>query len=345
MRRLIAASVLALALCNAPQQLEAFQWLYQEAPARQKQTSHPTVIPQTKEARTSNQSDHGRCISAIKQAEIRHGIPENLLLAIGLQEAGLKRDGILTIWPWTINSEGVGTRFDSKSEALAFARAEQAAGKRSYDVGCLQINMRWHGAEFDGLEHAFDPDANADYAARFLRDLRSQTSNWMTAAGNYHSKTEKFHNRYLSGIERNLKVATARSESFASLIVATQETSTPKVVKKTVTIKSPIATETPLKGVTISKGDNSLRASLMRPGAHSRQRDRILEKEKYRAKTVRAENVTTSNQPETAENRLTGVWWTSQLSQSNSDSEKRTIYSTESIEPVLPNLRNMTPLP
>ena len=46
-------------------------------------------------------------------------------------------------------------------------------GARSFDVGCFQINYRWHGDAFASLEEMFDPLVNTRYAARFLgRTLR-----------------------------------------------------------------------------------------------------------------------------------------------------------------------------
>ena len=42
---------------------------------------------------------------------------------------------------------------------------------------------------FASLADAFDPEENADYAARFLRQLYAETGNWTAAAGLYHSRT------------------------------------------------------------------------------------------------------------------------------------------------------------
>ena len=64
-----------------------------------------------------------------------------------------------------------------------------AAGRRSFDVGCFQINYHWHGHNFPSLEAMFDPDTGADYAARFLQSLYAERGNWSAAAGAYHSQT------------------------------------------------------------------------------------------------------------------------------------------------------------
>ena len=61
--------------------------------------------------------DADLCIRAILAAERRFGIPDNLLLAIGLTEAGRTVGGGVTVWPWTINADGRGWFFDSRSAA------------------------------------------------------------------------------------------------------------------------------------------------------------------------------------------------------------------------------------
>ena len=41
----------------------------------------------------------------------------------------------------------------------------RAQGARSIDVGCMQVNLLHHADAFASLEQAFDPVANARYAA------------------------------------------------------------------------------------------------------------------------------------------------------------------------------------
>jgi hypothetical protein len=59
------------------------------------------------------------------------------------------------------------------------------------DVGCMQVDLRMHPHAFVSLEQAFDPTANAEYGARFLRELHDGIAggNWFTAIGLYHSQT------------------------------------------------------------------------------------------------------------------------------------------------------------
>lgn len=95
--------------------------------------------------------------------------------------------GSVPAWPWTVNANGSGSYFASRAEAVAFVRDLQAHGVRLIDVGCFQVDLFYHPAAFSNLEQAFDPVANADYAARFLTDLHNRTGSWKAAVAGYHS--------------------------------------------------------------------------------------------------------------------------------------------------------------
>jgi hypothetical protein len=88
-----------------------------------------------------------------------------------------------------MNAEGTGKFFSSKAEAVAEVRQLRAGGMRLIDVGCMQINLHHHPNAFPSIDEAFDPLANARYAARFLTELKAASGDWMVAAGNYHSHT------------------------------------------------------------------------------------------------------------------------------------------------------------
>ncbi|ETX28915.1 transglycosylase SLT domain-containing protein [Roseivivax isoporae] len=159
----------------------------------------------------------GICIRAILDAQQRHGIPGNILLGIGLQEAGLMQNGELTVWPWAVNSEGAGYHFDTLHGALDFIAKEHARGVSSIDVGCLQINMRWHPDAFDDVRDGFRPEVNADYAARFLKRLYAETGDWQEAAGAYHSRTPEKQAIYRASVLRNIRVANQRIDTFRAM--------------------------------------------------------------------------------------------------------------------------------
>jgi hypothetical protein len=103
-----------------------------------------------------------------------------------------------------VNAAGEGRLFDTAREAMAWVRQRQEAGVASIDVGCLQINLRWHPDAFQSLDEGFTPALNADYAARFLRGLYEQTGDWRVAAGSYHSFTPELRDTYLASLEQNL---------------------------------------------------------------------------------------------------------------------------------------------
>ncbi len=131
------------------------------------------------------------CRPAIARAERAYGLPDHLLAAIARVESGRRApgSGAWQAWPWTIDAEGEGQFLDSKPAAIAAVRALQARGVASIDVGCLQVNLMHHPHAFASLDEAFDPDANAAYAARFLTQLYQQAGSWPQAAALYHSAT------------------------------------------------------------------------------------------------------------------------------------------------------------
>jgi hypothetical protein len=138
------------------------------------------------------------CRAAIAAAEASRHIPDEFLSAIARVESGRPDPltGALLPWPWTINAEGTGSYFASKEEAIAAVRGLQARGVRSIDVGCLQVNLQQHPDAFASLDLAFDPTANAQFAAGFLIELFGQTHSWPRAAASYHSQTPTLGSAY-----------------------------------------------------------------------------------------------------------------------------------------------------
>lgn len=141
------------------------------------------------------------CDKAARKAAVNHGVPVDVLLALTRTETGRSRGGELQPWPWTVNIQGKGYWFASKSEALTFATLHHDAGARSFDVGCFQVNFKWHGHAFRSISDMFDPDKNANYAALFLKDLKHGSNGWSDAAGAYHSRTPELKARYQARFE------------------------------------------------------------------------------------------------------------------------------------------------
>jgi len=144
------------------------------------------------------------CDRAIVTGAARGGVPPEMLHAIALTETGRMIGGRLRPWPWAINREGRGYWFKTREEALAFAKASLAEGRRSFDVGCFQVNYHWHGHNFPSLEAMFDQEVNGTYAAQFLGGLRAELGEWSQAAGAYHSRTPHFAALYRARFDRML---------------------------------------------------------------------------------------------------------------------------------------------
>jgi hypothetical protein len=129
------------------------------------------------------------CAATGAAAEHTDAIPANLLVSIGTVESGRADPltGRVAPWPWTVNIDGAGRYFDNKTDAVAFVRLAQSSGAGDIDVGCFQISLENHPNAFDNLDQAFDPAANANYAAAFLTQLKAQTGSWNMAIADYHS--------------------------------------------------------------------------------------------------------------------------------------------------------------
>lgn len=136
------------------------------------------------------------CRNAALTAAKRHGIPPAVMIAITIVETGTRRGGASGPWPWTVNVAGKGRWFDSRAAALLHAQSALAKGQKSFDVGCFQLNYRWHGHHFASIDEMFEPGPSGDYAARFLKSLHAETKDWVRASGMYHSRTEQHAKRY-----------------------------------------------------------------------------------------------------------------------------------------------------
>ncbi|MCC7015591.1 MAG: murein transglycosylase, partial [Rhodospirillales bacterium] len=121
------------------------------------------------------------CAAQAARQEAALNLPHHLLSAIGKAESGRWDEAgrANVAWPWTVTAEGEGRFFDTKAEALAEVRRLKARRVSNIDVGCMQVNLGYHGHRFASIEEAMDPVANTAYAARFLKTLRATSADWM----------------------------------------------------------------------------------------------------------------------------------------------------------------------
>lgn len=142
--------------------------------------------------------DAALCTAAIADAERAQALPLHLLKAVALAESGRwdKASQESFAWPWTVTAGGAGQYFPDKAHAIAAVKRLRAKGVTNIDVGCLQVNLGYHPDAFATLDAAFDPAANAAYAAHFLKALRLDRHAWSIAVAYYHSSRPDEGRRY-----------------------------------------------------------------------------------------------------------------------------------------------------
>ncbi|MDO8288459.1 MAG: transglycosylase SLT domain-containing protein [Parvibaculum sp.] len=142
------------------------------------------------------------CERATVATEMAQRLPRAVLFSVAMVESGRfnPKTKKTRPWPWTINAEGQSFYFKSKSEAVKAARLLMKRGVRSFDVGCMQINMRYHPNAFADLNAAFDPITNVAYGAEFLKQLHSRTNSWPKAIAAYHSQTKTRNGPYFARV-------------------------------------------------------------------------------------------------------------------------------------------------
>jgi Transglycosylase SLT domain len=132
----------------------------------------------------------GLCAALARQAERTEGIPSGLVEAVALAESGrwLADEGTTRPWPWTITAGADSFFLSSKPEALRKVHELRSQGRSNIDVGCMQINLGYHGDAFASVAEALEPAANVAYGAQFLKKLQEESQSWAHATARYHSR-------------------------------------------------------------------------------------------------------------------------------------------------------------
>lgn len=141
------------------------------------------------------------CLDAASRAAADTGVPYDVLVAISTVETGRNDQP----WPWTVNFAGEGQWYDSAEAAASGVDQALRDGATNIDLGCFQLNYRWHGSAFGSVEDMLDPVRNASYAAEFLSEHYARTGDWALAAAAYHSATPEYAAAYQSKFEATLK--------------------------------------------------------------------------------------------------------------------------------------------
>ncbi len=138
------------------------------------------------------------CDAAAEQLAQEIGVPLSVLRALMQTETGRGPGDALWPWPWTVNMQGKGVWLDTEDHARMYVFSHLKRGARSFDVGCFQINYRWHGQALHSIEEMFDPLIDTRYAAKFLGDLCGELGDWTQAADAYHARARKSTDRYMT---------------------------------------------------------------------------------------------------------------------------------------------------
>jgi soluble lytic murein transglycosylase-like protein len=125
----------------------------------------------------------GPCEREMARAAQSENIPLAVLYSVGLTETGAKG----RLQPYAMNIDGVAVASASLPEAIAKFDAARARGAKFIDIGCMQINHRFHGRHFASLAAMFDVRENVAYAARFLKELRAREPSWTLAVARYNA--------------------------------------------------------------------------------------------------------------------------------------------------------------
>jgi Transglycosylase SLT domain len=127
----------------------------------------------------------------IKVAGIKN-IPVELLYAIAATESLYGYTDPVTDktvngpWPWSLNINGRGIRFDNRVEAHQ-ALKKAIVQQQIVDVGVMQISWSWHQQRFQKPWTALDPYTNLMAGADILFEQYQKTGDWWVAVGAYHA--------------------------------------------------------------------------------------------------------------------------------------------------------------
>lgn len=159
------------------------------------------------------------CEREMIRAANQNAVPLAVLYAVALTETGQRG----SLHAYAMNIEGRPVFSSTLREATIQFAESKRSGAVLIDIGCMQINHHFHGANFVSLEEMFDPARNVDYAAKFLRNLRASEGSWTAAVARYHAgpKNQPAQKTYVCAVISNMIASgfgswTQASKSFCN---------------------------------------------------------------------------------------------------------------------------------
>ena len=132
------------------------------------------------------------CKVAIEKYGVTQGIPSKVFEAIAGVESNFR--------PWALNYKGRSWFGKDRRQYKRVILKLLERGDRSFDVGCMQMNYRWHHQRFQSVDQLIDPNHNVFHAGQFLLELKAEKGSWPAAVAAYHSRNPKHAKRYLRSI-------------------------------------------------------------------------------------------------------------------------------------------------
>ncbi|MFD1695826.1 transglycosylase SLT domain-containing protein [Roseibium aestuarii] len=142
------------------------------------------------------------CESEMVEAARLYEVPLGVLYAVGLTETGRRA----SLYPYALNIEGKPLFPPSAGAAEQDVMSARRSGRKLIDVGCMQINLHYHGEKFHSVREMLTPRANVRYAARFLKELRVSQGSWTMAVARYHAgpNNDPAQKRYVCRVITNM---------------------------------------------------------------------------------------------------------------------------------------------
>jgi hypothetical protein len=127
--------------------------------------------------------------SGYQAVAAERSIPEAIFYAVALAESGrnVESQAGRRPWPWTLNVGGKGYYYATRLEAWQALRDWLAQGKRSIDIGLMQVNWRYHQSRLGDPWQALDPYHNLRVGAEILQGCYANRQDWWDSVGCYHA--------------------------------------------------------------------------------------------------------------------------------------------------------------
>jgi hypothetical protein len=132
------------------------------------------------------------CPQLIADAEARRQIPRGLLMAIAVTESGLNGSPN----PHAMNIAGRSYFARDLNDMASVISANWQRGIQSIDVGCMQINLKYHGDKFARMTDLLHSPTNVEYGASYLIHLATERGSWREGVMDYHNKNSAARRRW-----------------------------------------------------------------------------------------------------------------------------------------------------